>query len=211
MTATPSPIFCRTLARRAANSSFGSSVENSGGCADTVANTAVSRTDAAASRWRFIAAIIVGDTVPFRYPPARVDPLVETLHGVAVPDPFRWLEDADSGETRAWVEAQNALTRSTLDGPARDALAGELTRLFDYPRTTGPQRRGARYFFSHNPGLLNQPVLYVRHGRDGRSRVLIDPNGLSEDGTTALTASTPSPDGTLVAYAVSEHGSDRQT
>ena len=145
-----------------------------------------------------------------RYPFSRVDPLVETLHGVAVPDPYRWLEDAGSAETKAWVEAQNVLTRSVLDGPERDALVRELTRRFDYPRTLSAHCRGGRFFFSRNPGLLNQPILYVQPGPGGDPRVLIDPNRLSEDGTTALTAIFPSPDGRLVAYALSEHGSDRQ-
>ena len=149
--------------------------------------------------------------MPFRYPPARAEGLVEVLHGIAVPDPYRWLEDPDSGETRAWVEAQNALTRSMLDGAARDTLVEELTRLFDYPRTLAALRRKEWYFFSRNPGRLNQPILYVQSGLRGDPRVLLDPNQLSADGTTALTAIAPSPDGRLLAYAVSEHGSDRQT
>jgi prolyl oligopeptidase len=151
----------------------------------------------------------VGYTVPFRYPPSRASDLVEILHGVRVADPYRWLEEPDSEEARAWVDAQNALTRSVLDGPRRDALVGELTDLFDYARTTGPQRRGGRYFFSHNPGLLNQPILYMQDGAD-EPRILIDPNGLSADGTIALTAAVPSHDGTRVAYALSQDGSDRQ-
>jgi prolyl oligopeptidase len=148
--------------------------------------------------------------VPLRYPPARVDPLVETLHGVAVADPFRWLEEPHSAETRAWVDAQNALTRSQLDGPLRDTFVRELTKAFDYPRTLAAYCRGGRYFFSHNPGLLNQPLVFVA-GRDGGdARVLLDPNALSADGTTAVTAIFPSPDGSLLAYALSVHGSDRQ-
>jgi prolyl oligopeptidase len=130
------------------------------------------------------------------------------MHGVPVADPYRWLEDPDSAETRAWVDAQNALTRSMLDGPERDALVRELTRLFDYPKTTALLRRGGRYFLTGNPGLLNQSVLYLRDGE--QTRMLLDPNALSADGTTALTAIAPSPDGRLVAYALSEHGSDRQ-
>jgi prolyl oligopeptidase len=145
--------------------------------------------------------------VPIRYPPARAGDLVETLHGVPVPDPYRWLEDADSPETQAWVAAQNALTRSELDGPVRDAYVRKLTALFDYPRTTALLKRGGRYFFTHNPGRLNQPRLYAQ---DGEPRVLLDPNLLSAGGTTALTAIAPSPDGRLVAYALSEDGSDRQ-
>ena len=151
--------------------------------------------------------------MPFRYPPARASDLVDTLHGVRVADPYRWLEDADNEETRAWVEAQNALTRSMLDGPGRDALVTRLTDLFNYPRTTIPQQRGDRCFFSHNPGLLNQPILYMQdrvHGGSGAPRVVIDPNQLAADGTTALTAAVPSHDGRRVAYALSRDGSDRQ-
>jgi prolyl oligopeptidase len=147
----------------------------------------------------------------FNYPQTRRSDLVETIHGVPVPDPYRWLEEADSPETRAWVDAQNALTRSMLDGPARDALVRELTDRFNYARTTTLLRRGGRYFFTHNPGLLNQPRLYVQDAaRATEPRVLLDPNLLSVDGTTALTAFEPSPDGSLLAYALSEHGSDRQ-
>ncbi len=148
--------------------------------------------------------------MPFRYPAARVDPLAETLHGVVVPDPFRWLEDPHSVDTRAWVDAQNALTRSRLDGSVRDEFARELTERFDYARTLAAYVRGGRYFFTHNPGLLNQPLIYVAEA-DGRdARAVLDPNGLSADGTTAVTAIFPSPDGSLLAYAVSVHGSDRQ-
>ena len=161
---------------------------------------------------RFIACDYSGlDTVSFPYPPSRRSDLIETLHGVPVADPYRWLEDDDSPETRAWVHAQNALTRSMLDGPRREALVRELTELFAYPRTTILQRRGGRYFFTHNPGLLNQPRLLVQEGTSGEPRILLDPNLLSADGTTALTAMAPSPDGSLLAYALSVDGSDRQT
>jgi prolyl oligopeptidase len=155
-------------------------------------------------------AIIVACSVPYSYPRARVASLVETLHGTPVADPYRWLEDAGSAETRTWVDAQNDLTRSMLDGPARDAFVDELTRRFDYPRTTSVVRRGGRRFYTHNPGLLDQPLLYVQQV-DAEPRILIDPNTLSSDGTTALTAYAPSPDGRLLAYALSQHGSDRQT
>jgi prolyl oligopeptidase len=133
------------------------------------------------------------------YPPARRVPLVETIHGVSVPDPYRWLEDAASPDARAWVDAQNAFTRSRLDGPARDELVRRLAALYDYPRTLTFLRRGSTYFYTHNPGLLDQPILYGRTVGGGEPRVLLDPNRLSADGTTALTAFEVSPDGSRVA------------
>ena len=144
------------------------------------------------------------------YPPARAADLVETIHGVRVADPWRWLEDPASSDTRAWVDAQNALTRSRLDGPARDALVSELTALFNYPRTLVVVKRGGRRFFTHNPGLLDQPILYAQTGPGNDPVEVLNPNRLSADGTVALTAFAPSPDGTRVAYALSLHGSDRQ-
>src|SRR5262245_59758432 len=148
------------------------------------------------------------DKIP--YPAARRLPLVETLHGVMVADPYRWLEEDGSAETQAWVAAENALTRSRLDGPRRDALVSRLRERYDYPRTLSLVSRGGHYFFTHNPGLLDQPVLYVQDGANGEPRALIDPNTISADGTTALTAHAVSPDGSRVAYALSLHGSDRQ-
>ena len=116
--------------------------------------------------------------ISIQYPPARKADVVDTYHGVRVEDPYRWLEDADSPETAAWVDAQNALTRSVLDGPVRDGLVKRLTDLYDYPRTGVPIKRGDRYFFMHNTGLQDQPVLYVQDGVDGDPRVLIDPNAM---------------------------------
>src|SRR6266702_5545470 len=103
----------------------------------------------------------IHSTAQMKYPASRKLPLIETIHGVPVADPYRWLEDPDSPETRAWIDAQNTLTRSALDGPARETLVRRLTDLYDFPQTLSLQRRGGRYFFTHNPGLLNQPILYV--------------------------------------------------
>ena len=110
------------------------------------------------------------------YPDSPKSNVVDTYHGVAVPDPYRWLEDPGSPATRAWVDAQNALTRSFLEGPVRDRLIGRLSALYDYPRTGVPFKRGSRYFFTHNTGLQDKPVLYVQDGPAGVPRVLIDPN-----------------------------------
>jgi prolyl oligopeptidase len=147
---------------------------------------------------------------PVRYPPSRRDPVADTYHGVRVEDPYRWLEDPSSTDTVGWTDAQNALTRSLLDTPAREKLRGELQRLYDYPRTSAPVQRGGRYFFTRNSGLQNQPVLYVQESVTGAPRALLDPNALSADGTIALTAWEPNDAGTLLAYATSSGGSDWQ-
>jgi prolyl oligopeptidase len=144
------------------------------------------------------------------YPHARKSDLIETIHGVTIADPYRWLEEPESGETIAWVDAENELTRTTLDRPIRTRLVERLTTLLDYPRSGPMVRRGAHYFLTHNTGLQDQPILYVAEQRDGPWRVLLDPNTLSADGTVALTAYFPSEDGSLLAYALSSHGSDRQ-
>ncbi len=145
------------------------------------------------------------------YPASPASDVADDYHGVRVADPYRWLEDADDPRTRAWVDAQNALTRSQLDGPVRDRLVERLTQLYDYPRTGVPFQRGGRFFFTHNTGLQDQPVLYVQEHAGAAPRVLIDPNQQRADGPVALTAVAPDDTGTLLAYALSESGSDRQT
>jgi prolyl oligopeptidase len=144
------------------------------------------------------------------YPPARIADVFDVHHGVAVRDPYRWLEDPDSAETMAWVAAENALTASVVEGAARRAIVAELTGLHDFPRTSVPVERAGRVFFTRNAGLQNQPVLHVHDGLDSAPRVLFDPNIISADGTVALTALEPTDDGRLVAYALSRSGSDVQ-
>ncbi len=143
------------------------------------------------------------------YPPTRRDDLVETLHGVAVADPYRWLEDLDAPETRAWIAAQNRLTCEFLSrAPARESLKQRLTELWDYEKFGVPTRRGERYFYTRNDGLQNQSVLYWQDGLTGEPQVLLDPNTLSEDGTVALMSYAISDDGRFVAYGLSAAGSD---
>ena len=144
------------------------------------------------------------------YPATRKSNVVDDYHGVRIEDPYRWLENDDDPETIAWVEAQNALTRSQLEGPLRDALVSRLTELYDFPRTGVPFRRGRSYFFTHNSGLQDQPILYVQNGQGGPRRPVIDPNNMSRGRPVALTAVEVDTDGTLAAYALSESGSDRQ-
>ncbi len=145
----------------------------------------------------------------FAYPPTRRLDHADDYHGQRVPDPYRWLEDVDAPETRAWVEAQNALTFAYLDGlPARAQLRQRLTELWDYPRAQAPVQRGGRYFQLRNSGLQNQDVLSVAERHDDAGRVLLDPNTLSTDGTVALTSWSVSDDGCWLAYATSRSGSD---
>src|SRR4051812_31881695 len=145
-----------------------------------------------------------------RYPPARQSDVADNYHGVRVADPYRWLEESDSAETIAWVDAQNRLTRANLDGTRREEIVKQLTKLYDFPRTSVPTRRGRYYFFTHNTGLQDQPVLYVQEHANGQRRVLIDPNGMSADGPVALTALAIDDSGTRAAYGLSKSGSDRQ-
>jgi prolyl oligopeptidase len=145
-----------------------------------------------------------------KYPAARLSPVVQDYGGLKVADPYRWLESADDPETVAWVDAENALTRSFLDGPRREAIKARLTELVNYPRVSVPEKQGRRYFFTRNSGLQNQSVLYVREGLDGPERLLLDPNTLSADGTVALVVTAPTQDGTLLGYGLSRSGSDRE-
>ena len=159
----------------------------------------------------------------FEYPPARRGDVVDDYHGTAVSDPYRWLEAPEAEETRAFVQAQNALTRRYLERvPAREQIEARLRALWNYDRETVPKKRGgggsgiesgegAHYFFQRQEGLQDQPVLYWQNGREGEPRTLLDPNELSEEGTVALTNYFPSDDGALVAYALSSSGSDWQS
>ena len=146
------------------------------------------------------------------YPPARRDASVlDDYHGTPVADPYRWLEDPDSHESRVWVEAQNRVTEAFLaDIPARSPIRARLEELWDYERYGLPFRKGQRYFYSRNDGLQAQAVLYVAESLDSEPRLLLDPNTLSEDGTVALVGMSVSEDGELLAYGLARAGSDWQ-
>src|SRR5690349_8309092 len=144
-----------------------------------------------------------------QYPAARKSDVVDDYHGTKVADPYRWLEDPDSPESRAWIEAENRLTNSYLEAiPARAALRERLTKLWNYPRYGTPFRKAQRYFFLRNDGLQNQAVLYTQTSLAAAPETLLDPNLLSEDGTVALSTLAVSDDGRLLAYGTSASGSD---
>jgi prolyl oligopeptidase len=135
--------------------------------------------------------------------------VVDTLHGERIPDPYRWLEDGESAETRSWTSEQNRFTRDYLDGvPARPFIRARLEQLLKIGALSAPTPARGRYFYQRREGTQNQPVLYVRDGVEGPDRVLLDPNALDAAGTTALDWYFPSEDGKLLAYGLSENGSE---
>lgn len=145
------------------------------------------------------------------YPHTRKCDQIDNYHGVTIADPYRWLEDLDSEETKAWVEAQNTVTFAYLNNiPAKETLKNRLTQLWDYEKYGTPFKQGTRYFYFKNDGLQNQSVLYVLESLDGEPKVLLDPNTLSPDGTIALSGMSISEDGNLMAYGLSTSGSDWQ-
>ena len=145
-------------------------------------------------------------------PVSRVEPVDEEFHGEQVPDPYRWLEDGGSDEVRAWVAAQNAYTEETLSrAPGCEEIKRRLTELLQTDTVGVPVVRNGRYFFQRRQGTQNQPVLYVREDVAGTDRALVDPNALSEGGTVALDWFFPSRDGRLLAYGLSENGSELST
>ncbi|HVY71413.1 MAG TPA: prolyl oligopeptidase family serine peptidase [Verrucomicrobiae bacterium] len=150
-------------------------------------------------------------TASLKYPVTAKVSQVDDYHGVKVPDPYRWLEDDNSAETKAWVEAQNRVTFGYLEKiPARAAIKQRLTKLWNYERYGVPFKQGGRYFIVKNDGLQNQSVLYTMATLDGEPRLVIDPNKLSADGTVAMSGSALSEDGKLMAYGLSISGSDWQ-
>jgi prolyl oligopeptidase len=149
---------------------------------------------------------------PPAHPPTRKVSVSENLHGVQITDPYRWLENADSPEVRAWVEQQNHFTEGFLSTlPGRDKIRERLNVLLNIGTLGTPQPARGRYFYTRREGKQNQPVLYVREGLHGKDRVLVDPNLLAGDGTTALDWWFPSRDGRLLAYGLSKNGSEQST
>ncbi|MFS2137001.1 prolyl oligopeptidase family serine peptidase [Duganella sp. Dugasp56] len=143
------------------------------------------------------------------YPITRTVDQQDNYHGTTIADPYRWLEDANSDETHAWVEAQNKLTQGYLSQiPGRDAIKSRLTKLWNFERFSVPFKEGGRYFYSRNDGLQNQSVLYTMKTLADVPRMLLDPNTLAADGTVALAGLAVSPNGRYLAYSTAASGSD---
>jgi prolyl oligopeptidase len=144
-----------------------------------------------------------------KYPKTATVDVVDNYFGVEVPDPFQWLEDDNSPQTKAWVEAQNKVTFDFLGNIAfRGQIRERLTQIWDFERYSAPFWKGDNYFYYKNDGMQNQSVLYVKNGLEGESRVFLDPNAMSEDGTISLGSVSISDNGKYLAYSISRGGSD---
>jgi prolyl oligopeptidase len=143
------------------------------------------------------------------YPTTNKIEQIDDYHGIKINDPYRWLEKPDTPETKAWVQAQNALTNKFLATiPQRKLIKERLTKLWNYERFGIPFFDGGLYFFNKNSGLQNQSVLYVTESLKKAPRVLLDPNLLSKDGTVAISGYDVSQDGKYLAYGTATSGSD---
>lgn len=150
------------------------------------------------------------------YPKAPTEPVADTIHGVTVADPYRWMESPDDPRLADWADRQDALFDHVMEhADTRGEYVERLTALYDYPRFGTPEERGGRFFFSSNNGLQNQSVLRVTNSldqaRSGMGRVLLDPNTWSEEGTNSLAGWEASEDGTMLAYLEQTGGSDWRT
>lgn len=145
----------------------------------------------------------------FSYPTARRSDAVENFHGTQVSDPYRWLEELDSPETRAWVQAEARLTDSYLDKvPARRSVQQRLTQLLNYEKYGTPFHRGNRYFYTLNKGLQPHAVLYTTLGLGGEPAVAFDPNTLSTNGSVGVVGYVASPNGAILGYGLAAGGGD---
>src|SRR5438477_445851 len=151
----------------------------------------------------------VGCALP---PSAPRHEVVETLHGVKISDPYRWLEDQHSSETRGWIEAENRYTRSILGAlPGRGRLEQQISTLMKVDTVLAPHEEGGRYFFSKRRADQELFVVYVRNGLGGKDEVLLDPHPLSADHSTSIGLADVSPDGKLAVYQVRRGGEDETT
>lgn len=147
----------------------------------------------------------------FAYPKAPTSAQSDDYHGTKIADPYRPLENADAPATKQWIEAENKLTFGYLEAiPERKRINERLTASWNYEKYSVPFREGGNYFFTKNSGLQNQSVFYVDAKLPGEPRVLLDPNALSKDGTTALSGAAISDNGKLLAYGLAVAGSDWQ-
>ena len=145
------------------------------------------------------------------YPETKKLNLVENIFGQTIEDPYRWLEDFTSDESREWVEKQNILTDKFLSNPYQKKLKKELEDIWVSDQISIPYRKGDKTFYFFNDGKKQQSVFMVRGCDDCEAKVLLDPNNFSKDGTISLGDVSVSPDGKKIAYSISDGGSDWRT
>lgn len=162
--------------------------------------------------WLLFAILLISSTVQAqgpKPPPTRVDNFREVLHGVEIIDPYRWLEEQESPETRAWIDAQNKYTHSLLDElPSRPLIQKRLSELLRVDTVSPPFEFGGRYFLYKKRAEDDLSILYVRQGLNGKDEILIDPHTLSTDHTTDISLLDASDDGKLIVYSVRRGGQD---
>ena len=164
------------------------------------------------SRPLFLFAVALCSAQSFTPPPTRAVPVSETLHGVTLTDPYRWLEDQNSPETRAWIDAQDKVTRAYLNTiPGRDALSAKLEALLKIESRGMPRVRKNRYFYTLRAASEDRASLYMRQGFDGKDRLLVDVRTATDDATTSLTIMGVSDDGTLIAFGSRRGGEDERS
>jgi prolyl oligopeptidase len=147
-----------------------------------------------------------------KYPETKKVDQVDEYFGTKVEDPYRWLEDDNSAETKEWVIAENQLTQSYLSQiPYRESIKKRIKDLYNYPRTSTPYRAGSNYYYTKNDGLQNQAVYFYRTGIEGKEQVFLDPLAFSKDGTAAVSIVGFNKKRDKVAISVNQSGSDWQT
>ncbi|TMQ71423.1 MAG: S9 family peptidase [Candidatus Eisenbacteria bacterium] len=172
----------------------------------------VSRLIAFALLSAFAPAVVAAPATAPKPPVARVEVVRDTLHGVVIEDPYRWLEDKNAPETRAWIDAENAYTDALLGPlPGHERVHARLEQLMKIDSQGVPFERGGRYFFSRRLASQDIPVLYLRQGLEGKDEVLVDPQTLSADHTVTVSFVDVTNDGKLMAYGTRQGGEDEVT
>lgn len=145
----------------------------------------------------------------YKYPDAKQEDVVDDYHGTLIKDPYRWLEDENSEATKTWIKQEMVVTNAYLkDIEFKDKIKNQLTQLWDYATMSSPSKYGEYYIYTKNNGKQNQSVYYIKKGKEGKEEILLDPNSLSDDGTTSISGISVSNDNTHLAYMLSKAGSD---
>ncbi|MEZ4884771.1 MAG: CpcT/CpeT family chromophore lyase [Chitinophagales bacterium] len=149
------------------------------------------------------------EKIELKYPKAKREDVVDNYHGEKIKDPYRWLEDENSEETKEWVKAQNELTRKYMNNvPFRQRIEGRLKELWQFPKYSTLEEKGKYFYFFKNDGLQNHAVMYEQKGLNAQPKVFLDPNDFSDDGLLSLANHSFSKDGKYMVYGVSKGGSD---